>query len=460
VIKLSDSFEYKGVVEGFYGKPWTFKERQDIIKFMGKTGYNIYIYGPKADELHRDSWREKYDDEFINEFKKLVDIGKEYDVDVSIAVSPGLSLIHSSEDDLNALYEKYMQFVNIGVNTISLFLDDIPWKLQHEEDIKNYECLAQAQADFTNKIYEKLQKKVENLKFILCPTEYWGKPHVEYHEVLGEKLNRKIDLMWTGPKVCSEYLTVDDAINVSKSFKRKILYWDNYPVNDSVMVPEMHLDGYIKRDKKLYKYSKGIIINPMNQAYASIFSLKNISYYLNNPEKYDEKKHWLKTIKYFAPEICEEFQHFAKYNTKSPINDKDPEIITNLISEFEYLYHKDVEKASLLLKNESEKIENNYQKIKKYLDKNLLKDIEKWLEEYRTISQMLNALSTLVSSYYEIFENAKIENMNKVKSNIKNLEDITLKMVQEETFIGGIELIKTPLKYLKYAKGFIKLVEY
>ena len=38
-----------GVVEGFYGPPWSHGARLDMIKFSGKNGFNIYIYAPKDD---------------------------------------------------------------------------------------------------------------------------------------------------------------------------------------------------------------------------------------------------------------------------------------------------------------------------------------------------------------------------------------------------------------------------
>ena len=51
----------RGIVEGFYGRPWTHEARIDMFAFMQAHGLNAYIYAPKDDELHRDSWRTPYD---------------------------------------------------------------------------------------------------------------------------------------------------------------------------------------------------------------------------------------------------------------------------------------------------------------------------------------------------------------------------------------------------------------
>ena len=44
----------RGVVEGFYGTPWTFDDRSDIIEFCRQSNLNAYIYAPKDDPYHRD----------------------------------------------------------------------------------------------------------------------------------------------------------------------------------------------------------------------------------------------------------------------------------------------------------------------------------------------------------------------------------------------------------------------
>src|SRR6056297_1939474 len=121
-----NGFKIKGVVEGFYGKPWTWNQRKDIISFMGKEDYNLYIYAPKADLLHRDKWRQMYDSDFEQQFKELIEVGNKSDVEVSMAISPGLSLVYSDEHDLQILKEKFLRFTTLGTRTISLFLDDIP----------------------------------------------------------------------------------------------------------------------------------------------------------------------------------------------------------------------------------------------------------------------------------------------------------------------------------------------
>ena len=56
------AFAIRGVIEGFYGNPWTHEQRLDHIRFIGRHGMNTFVYGPKDDPLVRRRWREPYDE--------------------------------------------------------------------------------------------------------------------------------------------------------------------------------------------------------------------------------------------------------------------------------------------------------------------------------------------------------------------------------------------------------------
>ena len=50
----------RGVVEGYYGRPWGTEGRLSLLKFMAENDMNIFIYGPKDDPYHHSKWREPY----------------------------------------------------------------------------------------------------------------------------------------------------------------------------------------------------------------------------------------------------------------------------------------------------------------------------------------------------------------------------------------------------------------
>ncbi|MFY9356407.1 MAG: beta-N-acetylglucosaminidase domain-containing protein, partial [Defluviitoga tunisiensis] len=76
IVEIIDfsSFKLRGIIEGFYGKPWSDENRIDIIRFCGKNKMNAYWYAPKDDPYHREKWREPYPSE---EKKKIYDLIEE-----------------------------------------------------------------------------------------------------------------------------------------------------------------------------------------------------------------------------------------------------------------------------------------------------------------------------------------------------------------------------------------------
>jgi len=49
-----------GVVEGFYGPPWSHRERLDLLAAAPALGLDTYLYAPKDDPWHRGRWREPW----------------------------------------------------------------------------------------------------------------------------------------------------------------------------------------------------------------------------------------------------------------------------------------------------------------------------------------------------------------------------------------------------------------
>ena len=54
---MGRAFAVRGIVEGFYGEPWSHSARLDAIGFLAPRGLNAYVYAPKDDAKHRADWR-------------------------------------------------------------------------------------------------------------------------------------------------------------------------------------------------------------------------------------------------------------------------------------------------------------------------------------------------------------------------------------------------------------------
>ncbi|MBO8167298.1 MAG: beta-N-acetylglucosaminidase domain-containing protein [Kosmotoga sp.] len=418
------AFEILGVVEGFYGKPWPMERREEIIKFIGEQGYNLYIYAPKDDELHRFRWREPYPEEFMRAFKRLVYLGEESGVAVSVAISPCLSVSYSSENDLSAIVNKYLGFAELGVGTFGLFYDDIPPALFDETDKKRFDTLAEAQAHFANRVIEKLRMEVKHLNFIVCPTEYHKNPNSSYLKELARKLDPDAKIMWTGPQVCSKAIPVSDAMAFEESTGRKALYWDNYPVNDSYMIPELHIGPYTGRSPELSDHSAGIVLNPMIQPEASKVALGCAAKFFSDPCNYIPEKAWKETIQELFGELSDAFEHFALYNMQSPLHPAESEKPTEVMESFKAAYiNGDLEKALTILQNEGQAMLSGGEKLLNSLDDKLIREISPWLKDYITWGKLLLEAVEILESMDVLFDSTA-ENEKKVKRLQRTLEEV------------------------------------
>src|SRR5438876_63661 len=92
-----------GVIEGFYGQPWTQAERFELFDWMVAWGLNTYLYAPKDDLKHRAIWREPYSAAEEEKLRELIDGCRKRNVRFIYALSPGLDIHYGKEAELDDL---------------------------------------------------------------------------------------------------------------------------------------------------------------------------------------------------------------------------------------------------------------------------------------------------------------------------------------------------------------------
>ncbi len=298
---------YRGVVEGFYGTPWSQEARMRQLDFYGRNKMNVYIYGPKDDPYHSTpNWRKPYPPQEAEQIKLLVDKAKKNNVIFYWAIHPGQD-IRWNEDDRSLLLQKFESMYQLGVRGFAVFFDDISG-----EGTK-----ADRQAELLNYIddhFVKVKKDVAPL--IMCPTEYnksWANVKGGYLTTLGEKLNKGIEIMWTGNRVIA---TIDKPTLefINPLLKRKAYIWWNFPVSDYVrdhlLLGPVYGNGLdIKNDMTAF------VSNPMEHAEASKISLYSIADYTWNMDSYNSDTSWKHAIKDLMPLHAEYLETFAAHNS-------------------------------------------------------------------------------------------------------------------------------------------------
>ena len=109
----------RGVIEGFYGPPWSHAERLDLIGFCGRHGLDTWVHAPKDEPFHRKRWRDPYPGDELARMAELVEAGRRAGVEVVWAVAPGLSVRYSDPAELETLAAKCDQVRRAGVRSDS-----------------------------------------------------------------------------------------------------------------------------------------------------------------------------------------------------------------------------------------------------------------------------------------------------------------------------------------------------
>lgn len=317
---MNRHFEIRGVVEGFYGPPYTFPERDGLIRWMGARGMNLYIYGPKNDRQHRSRWREPYPDRELAKFAATAEVAREAGVRFCYAVAPGVSMRYSDEADFALLCAKLGALYDVGVRDFSILFDDISAALIDAADRRAFDSPAAAQAIVTNRLLGWLQARDPACTLSMCPTDYYGlAPFSPYLHELGARLRPEVDVFYTGGEVCAATIGAAEARDFAAALRRPPIIWDNYPVNDLAMRPELHLGPLRGRDPELHTAARGLVANPMLQAEASKLPLATVAAYLADPHGYDPWAAWARALTELAGESAPALRAFAECSLHSAL---------------------------------------------------------------------------------------------------------------------------------------------
>ncbi|KAM6949291.1 protein O-GlcNAcase [Aplochiton taeniatus] len=252
-----------GVVEGFYGRPWSMDQRKVLYQWMQRWGLNTYLYGPKDDLKHRLLWREVYSPEEEGQLRSLIVEAQSRGLKFIYSISPGQDIVFSSPSDLTLLKRKLRQVSDLGCQAFAILFDDIDHSMC-QADSQAFSSFAHAQVTVANEIYRFLG---EPPVFLFCPTEYCGSlcsPSVSkspYLLTVGEDLLPNIAVVWTGSKVISRELSVESLSEVERVLQRPPLVWDNLHANDYDS-RRLFLGPFKGREPRLRATLRGLLLNP------------------------------------------------------------------------------------------------------------------------------------------------------------------------------------------------------
>jgi hypothetical protein len=208
-----------GVVEGFYGRPYTVEMRHAVFRVLSVCDDPVYLYAPKDDPFHRREWRKPYPSLNWSEVGESIALASGAGVSFYFGLSPW----KFNEGEYGSAHDKLRAAAEAGAAGLCILFDDIPQTASAE--------LAAKQLAFAERALSGI-----DLPVMLCPTVYCseflrGNPGAfEYLESWRKAVNPLHDVLWTGDEVVSRELGgLGEACEL---LGRTPVIWDNLLADD------------------------------------------------------------------------------------------------------------------------------------------------------------------------------------------------------------------------------------
>lgn len=306
VSERSPAFTRRGVVEGFFGPPWSMAARRRLFAFGAARGMNTYLYAPKDDPYHRARWTEPYPRAAWRALAGLIADARRHRIDFVYGFHPGAGLRFADAAPVQTLLAKAARFHDAGVRTFAVLFDDIPSRLEHPADRRRFgNSLARAQGAWLAAIHARQPSAWRDVEWWLCPSYYSPDPRLarafgafepEFLETLAAALPQEVACLWTGPAIVPERITLGHVRAVAARLRHRLILWDNYPVNDLAMRDELHIGPLAGRDPRLPRAVHGYLNNPLLQPELGLLPLATCFDYATAAAAYRPEASWAAAV--------------------------------------------------------------------------------------------------------------------------------------------------------------------
>ena len=404
----------RGVVEGYYGVPYSTAVTEDLLRFMMRYKMNSYMYGAKSDPYHSGYWGKPYPEKLTAEqksmgcftaadIKQMCEVSAATKVNFIWAIHPGVAFTGNDDAVIDRIMEKFEAMHGLGVRQFGVFVDDVgvPY------DEPTLKLNAKRLTDLQNAIDKKWNfsgavpaDTVKPLHFV--PQLYaYGWTKAEGRKNFFSALSNtpaKTQIYITGKAVWSVPNNKDLKI-VEEDLGRPVAWWWNYPCNDNADAYTFPVDMYsnfidmpaIDDDARLPENLEGcasLLCNPMQQGEIAKIPLFSAADYAWNNASFDNTSSWNAALAAaVGKQYAQPLAHILPY-----LRINDPESMAKLIEDYKTTGNASALKAELAAivadcnKVNTLSIEADTAKVLFHAD------IRPWLLKLRQTASVLNAL--------------------------------------------------------------------
>ncbi|MGZ8648610.1 MAG: beta-N-acetylglucosaminidase domain-containing protein [Solirubrobacteraceae bacterium] len=335
-------FEWRGIIEGPYGRPWTAGERDRMLEWMAGHGLNAYVHAPKDDLYGRTYWRAPYPPGEQAAFNREIAAATRDRIAWIPNISPALPAIPTprppgaglpSRDlcfqcpsDLAAVRSKFAPFVGAGARVVMVSFDDVAKTLTHAEDIAAYgqgdEAFGRANGSFLTRLAASYRGR--GVRLLTVGADYSGTADTAYLKGLRATLDRSVEVMWTGTNIPSEDWRAADARAYGERIGRRPLVWDNWTNTDTTgsifgslseeRTVRIFLGPYRRRPEVAGAVG-GFFFNVANEADLNKLPLATAAAFLDHPRRYEPRRAWLAAVRRLAgARLVDDLRAWAETN--------------------------------------------------------------------------------------------------------------------------------------------------
>lgn len=344
LLKDYSDMKLRGLIEGYYGIPWSDESRKSIMAFGSYFKMNIYAFAPKDDPYHRDLWWELYPEDHLAVISSLALFGENCYNHYTWTIAPFKADAKpiredNKEEGLAKLIAKFEQLYAAGVRQFGVLGDDVG-NLPYETVVYIMNSL---------NAWRKTKKDVRDLVF--CPEGYnmddWAFKDGSELTMYDREFDKDIHIFFTGMSTCSP--VTKEAVHAFKTKlttgneRRDPLFWMNWPVND--IDRETYRRLFMGKGEVYepgVRDMVGVLTNPMEEAEASKVSLFATLDYAWNVLDFDCDQSWEDSFNYIdndaAAELHEVSKHMSEISNGAKADAEESVSLLRLIESFDSAY--------------------------------------------------------------------------------------------------------------------------
>lgn len=404
--------QYRGIVEGYYGTPYSVESIIALLEFFKEYKLNTFIYGPKGDPYHAGYWQEDYPVTVTeterkrglltqDDMRRISEKARECNVHFIWAIHPAManaidfSSPSAMDPGIDKIMEKFGKMYDLGVRGFGVFIDDIATTPS-----------ATMTAYLPEQVYAKLKAKYntpgsdpdDNVSPLFFVPQQYSLDAGSSSLTSLSSIDPEIVIAFTGSSVWSN-INNNDCQRFKNIIGRNPLMWWNNPCNDNY-------DDRIYMHEMTYRYTAqnapvdalgGVVANPMQEGQASKIFMFGLADYCWNTASFDATANWEASFGFLFrddAELAEAFKTFC-INSESTI---EPYELTSLYSSFRNSYYDYYlpEPATSSLISKMDELNAAFSKVATMKDSEneayslMYKDISPWLGKLTSMTGIIS----------------------------------------------------------------------